>query len=57
VAIIAAGATRDAVVPVDGKIVISKVLPLSITFDHRAVTGGEATRFLSAMILDLQKAE
>jgi 2-oxoisovalerate dehydrogenase E2 component (dihydrolipoyl transacylase) len=57
VAIIAAGATRDAVVPVDGKIVISKVLPLSITFDHRAVTGGEATRFLSAMIVDLQKAE
>jgi pyruvate dehydrogenase E2 component (dihydrolipoamide acetyltransferase) len=55
VAIVAAGATRDAVVPVDGKIVISKVLPLSITFDHRAVTGGEATRFLSAMIADLQR--
>ncbi|TXH04187.1 MAG: 2-oxo acid dehydrogenase subunit E2 [Nevskiaceae bacterium] len=55
VAIVAAGATRDAVVPVDGKIVISKVLPLSITFDHRAVTGGEATRFLAAMIADLQK--
>jgi pyruvate dehydrogenase E2 component (dihydrolipoamide acetyltransferase) len=57
VAIVAAGATRDAVVPVDGKIVISKVLPLSVTFDHRAVTGGEAARFLAAMIQDLQSAE
>ncbi len=55
VAIVAAGATRDAVVPVEGKIVISKVLPLSVTFDHRAVTGGEAARFLAAMIQDLQR--
>lgn len=57
VAIIAAGATREAVVPVNGQIVISKVIPLSISFDHRAVTGGEATRFLSGMIADLQKPE
>jgi pyruvate dehydrogenase E2 component (dihydrolipoamide acetyltransferase) len=56
VAIIAAGATRDAVVPIDGEIKIAKVLPLSVTFDHRCVTGGEATRFLAAMIADLQKA-
>lgn len=56
VAIVAAGATREAVVPINGEIRISKVLPLSVTFDHRAVTGGEATRFLSAMIADLQQA-
>jgi 2-oxoisovalerate dehydrogenase E2 component (dihydrolipoyl transacylase) len=56
VAIIAAGKTRDAVVPVNGQVAIAKVLPLSITFDHRAVTGGEATRFLAAMIKDLEKA-
>ncbi|MGE4079557.1 MAG: dihydrolipoamide acetyltransferase family protein [Reyranella sp.] len=31
------------------------MLPLSITFDHRAVTGGEAARFLGAMIKDLQQ--
>lgn len=55
VAIVAAGKTRDAVVPVNGEIKISKVLPLSVTFDHRAVTGGEATRFLAAMIKDLEK--
>jgi 2-oxoisovalerate dehydrogenase E2 component (dihydrolipoyl transacylase) len=57
VAIIAAGATRDAVVPIHGEIRIAKVLPLSVTFDHRAVNGGEATRFLSAMIRDLEKAD
>ncbi|MGQ0502163.1 MAG: dihydrolipoamide acetyltransferase family protein [Panacagrimonas sp.] len=57
VAIVAAGSARDAVVPVNGQIAISRVLPLSLTFDHRAVTGGEAARFLVAMIEDLQKAE
>ena len=57
VAIVAAGATRDGVVPINGEIKIAKVLPLSITFDHRCVTGGEATRFLAAMIADLQKAK
>ena len=56
VAIIAAGKTRDAVVPINGEVKIAKVLPLSVTFDHRAVTGGEATRFLAAMIKDLEKA-
>lgn len=55
VAIVAAGALRDAVVPVDGQVRIARVLPLSISFDHRCVTGGEASRFLSAMIADLQK--
>ena len=30
------------------------VLPLSLTFDHRAVTGGEAARFLAAVIADLE---
>lgn len=33
-----------------------KMLPLSLTFDHRACTGGEAARFLAAIIEDLQKA-
>jgi pyruvate dehydrogenase E2 component (dihydrolipoamide acetyltransferase) len=34
--------------------VIHPILPLSLTFDHRAVTGGEATRFLAAAIADLE---
>ncbi len=31
-----------------------RMLPLSLSFDHRACTGGEAARFLAAIIEDLQ---
>ncbi len=55
VAILGAGRARDAVVALDEKPVVHKILPLSLTFDHRAVTGGEATRFLMAVIEDLEK--
>ncbi|TDU25890.1 pyruvate dehydrogenase E2 component (dihydrolipoamide acetyltransferase) [Panacagrimonas perspica] len=53
VAIVAAGAVRSGVIALDGQAVVSPVLPLSLTFDHRAVTGGEAARFLAAMLEDL----
>lgn len=33
------------------------IVPLSLTFDHRAVTGGEATRFMGAIIEDLALAD
>src|SRR4029453_13951758 len=57
VAIVGAGRIRDAVVAVDGAPAVRKVFPLSLTFDHRAVSGGEAGRFLAAMMADLQKAD
>ena len=56
VAIIGAGRARDAVVAHHGAIVIRRLLPLSLTFDHRVVMGGEATRFLNALKLDLEAA-
>ena len=34
-----------------------RVIPLSLTFDHRAATGGEAARFLKAMLDDLSLAQ
>jgi pyruvate dehydrogenase E2 component (dihydrolipoamide acetyltransferase) len=37
-------------------IALHSALPLSLTFDHRAVTGGDAARFLRAIIEDLQQA-
>ena len=52
VAILGAGRVRDEVVAVDGKPAVHPILPLSLTIDHRAVTGGEATRFLAAVIAD-----
>lgn len=57
VAIIAIGRMREAVVPEKGKPAVHRVLPLSLTFDHRAVTGGEATRFLGEMIKALEASE
>ncbi|WP_165856936.1 dihydrolipoamide acetyltransferase family protein [Marinobacter sp. JSM 1782161] len=50
VAIVGAGQIREKVVPVNGKPAVHRVVPLSLTFDHRACTGGEAARFLGAMI-------
>ncbi|MCW5590255.1 MAG: 2-oxo acid dehydrogenase subunit E2 [Legionellales bacterium] len=54
VAIIGCGKIREEVVAHQGESAIHKILPLSITVDHRAITGGEATRFLKAMMDDLQ---
>lgn len=57
VAIIGAGTLREEPVAWAGQVVIHPILPLSLTFDHRAVTGGEAARFLKALVLDLQLPE
>ncbi len=56
VAIVAAGRARFQVTPVMGGIETHKVIPLSVTFDHRACTGGEAARFLRVLIDDLALA-
>ena len=53
VAIVAAGRARHQVMPVMGGFESRKIIPLSVTFDHRAATGGEAARFLKALIDDL----
>jgi pyruvate dehydrogenase E2 component (dihydrolipoamide acetyltransferase) len=50
VAILGAGRIREEVRVVDGAPAVRRVLPLSLTFDHRAVMGGEAARFLRAVI-------
>lgn len=57
VAILGAGRVHDQVLAIDGAPAVRRVLPLSLTFDHRVVTGGEAARFLAAVIADLQQAE
>lgn len=56
VAIIAVGRLYSGAVSVNGSLQSQRLLPLSLSFDHRAVTGGEATRFLGAIINSLQTA-
>ncbi|WP_459062397.1 dihydrolipoamide acetyltransferase family protein [Stenotrophomonas sp. PSU-St15] len=56
VAIVGAGRARHQMTPVMGGVEAHKVIPLSVTFDHRAATGGEAARFLRVMMDDLALA-
>ncbi len=56
VAILGCGRLNHDVVAVMGGIEAHLRMPLSLTFDHRCVTGGEAVRFLAALIRDLQKS-
>ncbi|MBV9533397.1 MAG: 2-oxo acid dehydrogenase subunit E2 [Bradyrhizobium sp.] len=54
-AIIGAGRIFRRVVAHLGQPAVRRVLPLSLTFDHRVVTGGEAARFLVALKQDLER--
>lgn len=55
VAIVAAGKGRHQMTPVMGGFESHRIIPLSLTFDHRAATGGEAARFLKVMLDDLAR--
>jgi 2-oxoisovalerate dehydrogenase E2 component (dihydrolipoyl transacylase) len=57
VAIIGAGRIRDLVVARKGMPAVRPALPVSLTFDHRAVMGGEASRFLAVVKADLEKPD
>jgi 2-oxoisovalerate dehydrogenase E2 component (dihydrolipoyl transacylase) len=57
VAILGAGRIHDVVLAIDGTPTVRRVLPLSLTFDHRAVTGGEAARFMAAVCGDLAQPD
>ncbi len=57
VAILAVGRLRQGVVvDHEGQIKAHPLLPLSLSFDHRAVTGSEATKCLAAIVQALQRA-
>ena len=56
VAILGCGRVYEAPSVREGKVVASRFLPLSLSTDHRAVTGGETARFLAAVIAFLEKA-
>jgi 2-oxoisovalerate dehydrogenase E2 component (dihydrolipoyl transacylase) len=56
VAILGAGRVRRQAIVQGDAVAVGAVLPLSLTFDHRAVSGGEAGRFLAAVLEDLSQA-
>jgi len=55
VAILGAGRAAPEAVSAHAGVEFHHMLPLSLTFDHRVVTGGEAARFLKAAIKDLER--
>ncbi|TFH74709.1 2-oxo acid dehydrogenase subunit E2 [Gammaproteobacteria bacterium LSUCC0112] len=61
VAILGAGRIRREPVAIkisgEEQVAIHRVLPLSLSFDHRAASGGEAARFLAAVMKDLAAAD
>jgi len=54
VAIVGIGGLFEKVVMTEKSIENQRVMPVSLTFDHRACTGGEAARFLAAILADLK---
>ncbi len=55
VTILGAGKIRSEAVAVGDKVEVHRMLPLSLSFDHRACSGGEAARFLGAVMTDMSK--
>jgi 2-oxoisovalerate dehydrogenase E2 component (dihydrolipoyl transacylase) len=53
VAILGTGRVRRDVIAAGDQIEIHTRMPLSLTFDHRVITGGEAVRFRGAVMADL----
>jgi pyruvate dehydrogenase E2 component (dihydrolipoamide acetyltransferase) len=54
VAILGVGKIKDTPVVRNGKLVVRKILSLSLSFDHRVVDGGEGARFLNTVIARLE---
>jgi len=54
VAILGVGRIEEKPVVRDGKVVIRRILPVSLSFDHRVVDGAEAARFLQTVIARLE---
>ncbi|MGB0468606.1 MAG: dihydrolipoamide acetyltransferase family protein [Pontibacterium sp.] len=55
VTIIGAGMIRQQPVAISDQIAVHRIMPLSLTFDHRAATGGEAARFMRRLIQVLEQ--
>jgi pyruvate/2-oxoglutarate dehydrogenase complex dihydrolipoamide acyltransferase (E2) component len=56
-AVAGAGKVRPEPVVVGDTLKAHRRMPLSLSFDHRCITGGEACRFLAAAIGDLERPD
>lgn len=54
VAILGVGRSQDKPVIIDGKIAVRTILPLCLAYDHRALDGADAVRFLKDVIASVE---
>jgi pyruvate dehydrogenase E2 component (dihydrolipoamide acetyltransferase) len=57
VGILAAGRVKEQVLTKDGVFYAGKVLPLSLSCDHRVVDGAEGARFLNTVVKLLEQPD
>jgi len=55
VSILGVGKSYDKVVSIDGKLTIRKILPISLSYDHRIIDGAEGARFCVHLAQSLGK--
>ena len=56
-AILALGRISEKAIPIDGKIEIRKILPMSLSFDHRIIDGALAAKFVTEVKNHLENPE
>ncbi len=56
-AILGLGRIEDKPVVEDGKVVIKKIMPMSLTYDHRSIDGAIASMFMLKVIEKIEKAD
>jgi len=55
VAIVGIGTIREQPVVRDGQLVVGKIMPISLSFDHRAASGADAAAFMESLIQSLEQ--
>jgi pyruvate dehydrogenase E2 component (dihydrolipoamide acetyltransferase) len=54
-AILSVGRAKDRVIVEDGDLVVAPVMPLSLSYDHRAIDGGTGRRFMALLMENLEE--
>lgn len=57
VAILGVGRMTEQSLVIGGEVKVRKVIPLSLTFDHRVLDGAEAAQFMNELVMFLQNPE
>ncbi|HEY7705453.1 MAG TPA: dihydrolipoamide acetyltransferase family protein [Acidimicrobiia bacterium] len=54
-AILSAGRAAEAPVARDGRVKVAPVMPLSLSYDHRVIDGGQGRRFMAMLLENLEE--